>query len=185
MDYKNCTKCGELKALTEFYKRSDNNTHRSHCKTCTRPKNRVGAAKWRAKNPESVKEQNLRFKTLNPDYSKEWYQANLVHARAKRRKYREDNLAVYAANTAKYRAAKLQRTPSWLTEEHWDQINSIYENCPPGYHVDHIVPLQGENVCGLHIPLNLRIIPAEDNLSKSNKLEGDSYGTEDSTRISN
>lgn len=71
---------------------------------------------------------------------------------------------------AKRRAAKLNATPKWLTEEHWDQIKYMYESCPEGYHVDHVVPLQGENVSGLHTPWNLQHLPARDNIIKGNRV---------------
>lgn len=68
---------------------------------------------------------------------------------------------------AKRRAAKLQRTPKWADKL---KISEIYLECPKGYHVDHIVPLQGDLVCGLHVDNNLKPIPAKDNLSKGNKF---------------
>ena len=68
---------------------------------------------------------------------------------------------------AQRRAAKLKATPKWTDME---AIRAIYAKCPKGYHVDHILPLKGKNVCGLHIAGNLQILPATDNLRKSNKV---------------
>lgn len=59
-------------------------------------------------------------------------------------------------------------TPSWAD---LFKINEIYNKCPIGFHVDHIVPLQGKNVSGLHIEYNLQYLLAKDNIEKSNKWE--------------
>lgn len=56
-------------------------------------------------------------------------------------------------------------TPKWINIE---DLIKIYINKPDGYHVDHIIPLYGENVSGLHVPWNLQYLKAEDNLKKSN-----------------
>jgi hypothetical protein len=66
-----------------------------------------------------------------------------------------------------YRAKKLQAMPKWVNII---ELYSIYNNCPKGYHVDHIIPLSGKNICGLHVPWNLQYLPAVDNLKKSNKV---------------
>lgn len=58
------------------------------------------------------------------------------------------------------------RTPHWASME---DISQIYKNCPSNYHVDHIIPLRGINVSGLHVPNNLQYLLVEDNLHKSNK----------------
>lgn len=71
-----------------------------------------------------------------------------------------------------------QATPKWLTTEQRRQIVAIYEHMRDcraitgeDYHVDHIIPLRGDNICGLHVPWNLQVLPAYVNMSKSNIFE--------------
>lgn len=84
------------------------------------------------------------------------------------------------ARSAKRRANKNQATPKWLNESQLVAINCKYsvaamltKNSSVSYVVDHIVPLKGKTVCGLHVPWNLQVITAVNNLKKSNKLIGD------------
>lgn len=72
-----------------------------------------------------------------------------------------------AGRQANYRASKLQRTPPWAD---LNKIKDIYDNCPEGYHVDHIIPLNGKFISGLHIETNLQYLPAIDNIRKGNKF---------------
>ena len=83
------------------------------------------------------------------------------------RKYYLNNKKKYRIANAKYRASKIQRTPVWA--DHL-VISMIYEDCPEGYQVDHIIPLQGKNVSGLHVPWNLQYLTPEENLSKGNRF---------------
>ena len=82
-------------------------------------------------------------------------------------KYKLKNPHIQKAILAKRRAAKLKATPKFANLE---KIKEIYKNCPKGYHVDHIVPLQGKEICGLHVEWNLQYLTPSDNHSKSNKL---------------
>ena len=78
------------------------------------------------------------------------------------------------ARNAKRRATKLNATPAWADlakiQKMYYACQQISEATGILHHVDHIVPLQGKSVCGLHVEYNLRIIPATENLSKANKF---------------
>ena len=141
----------------------------SECKECKR-------------NFDVKYKQKLEVKERNRANALEWYKNNTEYAKEKMKavskRWKEENRDKYNAKAAKYRASKLQATPSWLTEEDFKKIETEYSLAvwtslvmASSYHVDHIVPLQGKTVCGLHVPWNLRVIPATVNISKGNRID--------------
>lgn len=118
----------------------------------------------------------------------EWYVVNReqVIAQAKTRPYevtkeykrawKERNIIWVRADTKARRRKHRQATPKWLTSKQKAEIRQLYQiaitmtkTTGEQYVVDHIVPLRGNEVCGLHVPWNLRVITQEENLKKSNK----------------
>lgn len=126
------------------------------------PQNKVKAKEaqkaWHENNREYVNQK-----------SREWELAHSETVKETKRKYVRKNLHKYRFYCAKRHAAKLQRTPTWSD---MGAIRVFYLNCPEGKEVDHIVPLQGENVSGLHILDNLQYLTREENRKKHNKFEG-------------
>jgi hypothetical protein len=137
----------------------------TNCKECHKDACKANA---RA-NPDRVAAANKKFYSAN----KEDYARRASEARKQRpQMFNEIN--------ARYRSRKKRSMPSWLTEEQKEQIVSVYAHARDcelvsgeSYHVDHIVPLQGKDICGLHVPWNLQVLPADVNISKSNKYEPD------------
>jgi hypothetical protein len=119
----------------------------------------------------------IAWKTLNAQHEREnckrYYAQNQEHVRRQvKQRYEaikgtEEFRADQRYREALHRARLLQATPAWTDLQ---KIKEIYARCPAGYHVDHIHPLNGEYVCGLHVPENLQYLPALDNIKKSNKL---------------
>ena len=93
------------------------------------------------------------FTENNPEYNKTSYQ-----------EHRDE----YITRAIQYNTKRALATPPWAN---LSKIKEIYNTCPEGYHVDHIIPLQGDIVCGLHVETNLQHLPALENLRKSNKWE--------------
>jgi len=104
--------------------------------------------------------------------SQEWRSKNKDIVRLYDRKYQSKRNAIQK----KRETFKLQRTPSWLTEEHFKEIELFYQMAkeletifPWKQHVDHIVPLNGKQVSGFHAPWNLQILSAKANMQKGNR----------------
>ena len=90
-------------------------------------------------------------------------------------KKKPHNKPKVAANTRKRQAAQLQRTPTWDPHAHlivakYQLAAMLSQASGTQHHVDHIIPLPGRKVSGLHVFSNLRVIPGSDNAKKSNKF---------------
>lgn len=170
-DTKVCNKCKEEKTLDNFSPNKDKPQGVQYaCKVCNAiaAKNRRLVIKLSPDKIILARERSSRWRKDNPD------RARRIKALSNRKRP-----YVKAASSAKYRASKIKATPRWLTKEQKLQIDIFYQLksdllCVTGeiYHVDHIVPLKGINVCGLHVPWNLQILPADINCSKSNTYNG-------------
>jgi hypothetical protein len=101
--------------------------------------------------------------------TREWRAANPEQAKAIRdRAAKKLGRAYWRAAQSKRRAAEQQRIPPWADLQ---AISRIYAACPEGHHVDHVIPLRGPTVSGLHVETNLQYLPAKANQQKSNKFE--------------
>ena len=135
---------------------------------------------WYEKNKEKlINRAKARYQDNKEEkkaYDKAYRKANKNKVNKIKAEWKKRNLAKCAAEEAKRKAAKLNRTPSWLTEADLDKIVSIYieagrktKRTGEEWHVDHIIPLQGKNISGLHVPDNLQVIKATENISKHNR----------------
>ena len=141
-----------------------------HCVQCD--KERVKPKEQRAKATKNYYE---RHKEKCHQAVKTWKQKSGMGYEYVKRSRDKDPSYMQFAN-AKRHASKMQRTPSWLNDGHWLEMESIYKYCSSlrsiglDYEVDHIIPLQGELVSGLHAPWNLQILTGSENASKGNRL---------------
>lgn len=134
-------------------------------------------ASYYLKNKDSIIKRAAQYAIANKDTIS-------VKTSAYKKAHRPECNARSAAREAKKRNA----TPVWLTNGHYEQMEETYILAKElqwlseePLHVDHIIPLQGENVSGLHVPWNLQVLPAFLNISKSNKFDYLEYNNTYST----
>ena len=86
-----------------------------------------------------------------------------------------NNKPAYRAAWGKYKASKVSQTPSWANDQliaaYYKEAKRLEQLTGIKFHVDHIIPLQGELVSGLHVETNLQLLPAHENLGKSNSFD--------------
>lgn len=142
------------------------------CAECLRLHSRA----YQKKNREVLLPKKRQWAKDNPErnceLSRKWYAENTEKALAGNKASKQRNWAnvIYHSKVAaaKRRASLLKRTPKWADCK---AIKEIYKACPVGFEVDHIVPLLGKTVCGLHVENNLQYLTKSQNASKGNRHE--------------
>lgn len=171
---KKCPCCSEVKPAVDFNK--DNRSKsglQAFCRVCQQAKKKA----CYQKHLQKQKEKSLAWKKQNKEKTKihnlTWVSKNKEKVNKKNARWRKQNKDKVNALTAKRRAQYFKATPSWVN---FEDMQSFYTAAKAfqlytgkEYHVDHIVPLNSKQVCGLHVPWNLQVLEAFANISKSNK----------------
>lgn len=163
--FKICVNCKVLKSLSDY--RTISSRKRcspylySYCTDCVRLLNR---------------EQYKKHKVKWGISAKKYYSAYKPRKRIVAEIWRKNNLAYFSCKEACRRAKKSKAMPKWLNKNQIANIKLYYKTAKKWslgfqqeFHIDHIIPLNGSNVCGLHVPWNLQIMVAEVNLQKGNR----------------
>ena len=151
----------KVQANSERWRQNNLDRHRENARRNGRENaeaKRVAAKEYREKQPE-------RFRAARDA----WYARNSCLVKSRAKEWAKDNQlkvrAIQAANRAARMHARLR-----LSDEQKAWMILIYETTPVGWEVDHIVPMRGKKVCGLHVPWNLQHLDKSSNAKKHNKF---------------
>lgn len=193
-----CKDCEKSLPLCDFHKKGV--YFQTTCKICRSVSRRAAikpplTEEQKIKCRKATKEWRLRNLDQRRSYDKDYYYKNREAEIAASRAWNLSNPDRVKISTRRYtqkisgsaetrfknamnKRCRLQRVPNWLSEEQKQKIKDFYwlvadlrVTTGENYHVDHIIPLQAKNVCGLHVPWNLQILPSDLNLKKGNRWE--------------
>lgn len=158
-----------------------------HCIACIRERNLV----WREKNREYALKRDSEYHANNRaariKKSADRFARNKEAYREQARRWGAENKERKAANNKAWAKRNPEKFMSSvkvnniirkrliggqkLARAYAKEIRQIYINCPPNHHVDHVIPLRGRGVNGLHVPWNLQYLPATENMRKGNRIQ--------------
>lgn len=190
-----CSRCRIVKNISEFSPKGQK--HQSRCKSCQReimkkwrednPEQSKSwyrqnskhhhnlVNRWRKNNPEKEREiaRRARSKETHKANIRAWEVAHPGNALERAKKWQKNNPGKASAACSKRRASKLNATPVWADleaiKEIYNRAKQLQKETGTKWHVDHIVPLKSNLVSGFHVENNLQIIPALENIVKSNR----------------
>ena len=145
-------------------------------------KERVQASRAAYKASDKGKANKAKYEADNPDVAilakRKWYEQNKEMVCKQAMEFAKAHPSWKASHCAKRRASKLKALPTWLDVDELFLIEEMHhlarlrkDATGFAWHVDHIVPLQGKKVCGLHVPWNMQVIPGSLNSVKGNRFE--------------
>lgn len=171
---KKCNVCEIEKPLAEFSKRKASKDGLNFtCRTCSSAR----ARRWREQNPQAFRDWSSENSEDRARYGRQYRRKNKDALSESYRRWAQENKHIVNALTAKRNAAKKNATAAWADH---DAIREIYERAAylskatgVKHEVDHIYPLQGEFICGLHCEDNLQILTKAENIRKHNRMPED------------
>lgn len=165
-----CTKCGALKELSSFHTRKASPDGLAYkCADCIK----IACVEWRKSHQGAFGKWYEENKEARQDSWRVWYQQNKERRALSYAEWAAENKDIVNACVSRRRAVKLKASPRWANQ---DAIRGFYKEAEwvtqetgIPHEVDHISPLQGKYVCGLHCEFNLQILTKVENIRKSNR----------------
>lgn len=178
-----CSRCGQEKSADRFY------LYKPACKDClaaerarwhaaNKEKSLAISQAWKLRNGEQLKDYGARrrvsMRAERNAQSIAWRAANKAKVKEYNADYLQSNRAAQNARVMQRHAAKRNAVPGWANKERMAEIYAraarVSMELGQRFDVDHIVPLQSQLVCGLHVEANLQILDYQSNLRKGNRV---------------